>query len=240
MPVFSYIRFSTPEQAMGDSERRQLADAKAWAARKGYELDESLRLTDRGLSGYHGDHRRKGSLGTFLSAVESGAVPAGSILLVENIDRLSREGFVKTLRQIVFKLWDRGITLQTLSPEETYEPGCDNNPKFIALFIYLQRARDESARKSERVGKAREQERREARESKRITGPVPKWLKPIYRVIGKRKEMERVEPIPEAAEAIGMAFDWKFKGLGGEVITQKLNEGPYWKPPKNPKAKTEG
>src|SRR5437016_3288480 len=125
--VYSYIRFSTPEQAMGDSERRQVSDAKDWARRKGLELDESLKLRDRGLSGFHGDHRKKGALGRFLELVEAGKIAQGSILLVENIDRLSREGAVKTLREIIFKLWDKGIVLQTLSPEETYEPGCDNS-----------------------------------------------------------------------------------------------------------------
>ena len=101
-----------------------------FAKKKKLPFDESLRMTDRGLSGYHGLHRTKGVLGTFLRCVENGEVIPGSILVVENIDRLSREGAIKTLQQIIFKLWDRGITLQTLSPEESYEPGCGNDPKF--------------------------------------------------------------------------------------------------------------
>jgi DNA invertase Pin-like site-specific DNA recombinase len=39
--VYSYTRFSTPEQASGDSYRRQLDAAKAWAAKEGLVLDES-------------------------------------------------------------------------------------------------------------------------------------------------------------------------------------------------------
>ena len=55
------------------------------------------------------------------------------------------------LNLAVEKLWDKGIVLQTLHPEETYEPGCSNSPKFVVLILYLQRAHDESLRKSERV-----------------------------------------------------------------------------------------
>src|SRR5262245_19340268 len=89
--AYSYIRFSRPEQSLGDSERRQVDAARAYAARKGLDFDETLQLVDRGRSGYKGDHRTKGVLGKFLKAVEAGDVPAGSILIVENLDRLSRE-----------------------------------------------------------------------------------------------------------------------------------------------------
>jgi DNA invertase Pin-like site-specific DNA recombinase len=44
--AYSYIRFSTPEQAMGDSERRQLALAEAYCARNGLKLStEHIRLS---------------------------------------------------------------------------------------------------------------------------------------------------------------------------------------------------
>ena len=222
--VYSYLRFSTPEQALGDSERRQLDDAKAWVARKGLALDESLQMTDRGLSGYHGVHRTKGALGRFLAAVGAGEVPAGSILLVENVDRLSREGAVKTIREIIGKLWDRGITLQTLSPEETYEPGCDNNPKFIALFIYIQRAFDESKRKSERIRSVRNQERQKAREEKRVlTRKCPAWLRVT--------EAGKYEAIPEAAETIRMIFDLRLGGMGLPSLEKRLNAVAPWTPP---------
>jgi DNA invertase Pin-like site-specific DNA recombinase len=67
-----------------------------------------------------------GYLERFLEQVEAGEIPTDSILLMENIDRLSREGPAQALRQIIFKLWDHHIVLQTLSPEENYPPGCEN------------------------------------------------------------------------------------------------------------------
>lgn len=229
--VYSYLRFSTPEQALGDSERRQLEAARAWAKRKGLELDESIK-PDRGLSGYHGHHRKHGNLGDFLALVESGGVARGSILLVENIDRLGREGVSATLRQIIFKLWDNDITLQTLSPEESYEPGSDESPKFLALFLYMQRARDESAQKSYRIRAARDRARVAAHEEKRVlTKMCPAWL----RVVNKQFEV-----IPEAAETIRMIFELKLQGMGTGTIQVHLNKEAPWTPPANKKRKGTG
>lgn len=223
--VYSYARLSNQEQDMGDSERRQLEMTKAFAEKKGLPFDETLRMTDKGFSGYHGDHRKKGVLGQFLHKVESGAVPRGSILVVENIDRLSREGVVTTLREIIFKLWDYGITLQTLSPEECYEPGCDNEPKFLALWMYMNRAHDESLQKSIRIKSARKNARKLARETGKIlTARCPAWL--------KVKENE-FEVIPEAGETIKMIFDLKLKGVGKVAIAKTLNSNGVWKPPPN-------
>jgi len=87
----SYKRFSTPAQAQGDSLRRQTAMAQAWADRTGVALDTELNLTDEGVSAYTGANLDVGNLGAFLRAVEDGTVPKGSWLLVENLDRLSRE-----------------------------------------------------------------------------------------------------------------------------------------------------
>jgi DNA invertase Pin-like site-specific DNA recombinase len=89
--AYSYKRFSTPAQAEGDSLRRQTAMAQSWADRMGVTLDTELNLTDEGVSAYTGANRDVGNLGAFLRAVEEGVVPKGSWLLVESLDRLSRE-----------------------------------------------------------------------------------------------------------------------------------------------------
>ena len=75
--AYSYVRFSTPEQENGDSLRRQLELSKKFAKTHGLDLDDSLRLTDRGLSAFNGLHRTKGTLGQFLKLVEQGEIPKG-------------------------------------------------------------------------------------------------------------------------------------------------------------------
>lgn len=95
MPLpFSYLRFSSPQQAAGDSVRRQTAAAIDWCRRNKIELDTSLSLRDEGVSAYRGKRRENPdthALAGFLQAVRLGRVPNGSYLIVESLDRLSRE-----------------------------------------------------------------------------------------------------------------------------------------------------
>src|SRR5262245_37525748 len=91
---YSYIRFSTPQQLEGDSLRRQTEAARAWCERNGVHLDTSLTLHDLGKSAFAGKHREnpdRNALAAFLRLVEQGKVPRGSYLVLESLDRLSRE-----------------------------------------------------------------------------------------------------------------------------------------------------
>jgi hypothetical protein len=77
--AYSYIRFSTPEQAAGDSFRRQTELSTHYAKDHGLVLDTSLlSLCDLGLSGFTGANRSKGALSVFLNAVQAGIVCPGS------------------------------------------------------------------------------------------------------------------------------------------------------------------
>jgi DNA invertase Pin-like site-specific DNA recombinase len=231
--VFSYARFSTVEQRKGDSRRRQDEGAETWCKRNHLSLDASLKYVDEGISGYRGAHRTKGKLGLFLKAVEAGLVPSGSILVVENLDRLGREAPSTTLRQTIFKLWDSGITLQTLAPEQTYPPGCDQKPEFIVLILYLQRAWDESQRKAQLANANWEEKQKQAREGNgKVTGSVPAWLKVVYDTTDpERPKIVGFKEIPEAVPVIKQIFQLKAAGLGYGYIARKLNLESAWIPP---------
>src|SRR5947209_2278239 len=85
--AYSYIRFSTPEQAKGDSLRRQTEFTREWCERNSVRLDQSTTLHDLGKSAFTGKHRHnpdRHALAAFLKLVESGRVPAGSYLVIEN------------------------------------------------------------------------------------------------------------------------------------------------------------
>src|ERR1700739_3168974 len=86
---YSYARWSTPEQARGDTLRRQLEMSREYAAEQGLELDETFR--DPGVSAYRGKNRHEGALANFIAQIDSGKIERGSFLLVESLDRLSRE-----------------------------------------------------------------------------------------------------------------------------------------------------
>jgi DNA invertase Pin-like site-specific DNA recombinase len=229
--VFSYVRFSTPQQSEGDSERRQIDAGRAWAERNGYRLDETLRMTDK-LSGYHGHHRKKakGALGKFLRAVEAGSVPAGSILVVENEDRLGREGVSLTLREIIFKLWDHDITLQTLAPEASYPPGSENEPRFVVFILSLQRAWEESKRKGDLISQAWDAWRARIIKGEKCPPPtgLPWWL--CWNADPRVAQRDRLSQQTgtfgikeDAAAVVRLIFKLAAEGLGVRKICMRLN-----------------
>lgn len=86
----SLVRFSTPEQALGDSLRRQLegASAKTYCNQHDLELVESIR--DEGKSGYHGAHRKKRAFGRFVKRCASGGEIPPGVFICEGFDRFTR------------------------------------------------------------------------------------------------------------------------------------------------------
>jgi len=70
--AYSYVRFSTPQQALGDSLRRQVAAAEQFCKENGYTLDRSLTLHDKGIRAFRGENIEIGRLGVFLGLVKAG------------------------------------------------------------------------------------------------------------------------------------------------------------------------
>ena len=69
--AYSYIRFSTPQQALGDSLRRQTEKAAKYAVEHGLTLDTELNLSDLGVSAFRQSNAKKGALRVFLDALEA-------------------------------------------------------------------------------------------------------------------------------------------------------------------------
>lgn len=220
--AYSYIRFSRPEQALGDSERRQLDLARTFATKRGLVLDESLK-PDRGISGFRGKNRKEGSLGQFLELIRQGKIARGSMLVVENIDRLSREGF-NQVHALIRDITEAGITIQTISPECFYDDKSFESSLGFVLFGQIQMANQESLKKSERLLAARQNERVVAANGGRHpnTKNIPEWLE---------YKDQKFTLRPKAKATINQIFRWKAQGLGAGTIVGKLNDGgkeKYW------------
>src|SRR5262245_59654609 len=154
--AYSYIRFSTPEQAKGNSLQRQTDAARAWAARNGVPLDDELIFEDKGVSGFTGANKETGALGVFLECVRDGTVPPGSWLLVESLDRISRQVARKAVRTIE-DIVEGGVTVVDLSDggREYSVETLDKDPMlFMMMVLRFIRANEESATKGVRVAKA--------------------------------------------------------------------------------------
>lgn len=212
--VYSYIRFSTPEQAKGDSLRRQLQKAKDWCDERGLVLDETLR--DLGVSAYTGTNRTTGVLRSFLDLVEAGKVAKGSILLVESLDRLSREAVIDAAARL-FDLIRSGITVVTHADGQEYSSERlrnDWSPLIISITI-MARAHEESKNKGRVVGAAWAKKKQAAREEGRpLTRRCPAWIQ----IVNKKYEV-----IPEKAQIVQRIFRMAIEGYGARTILKALN-----------------
>jgi len=229
--AYSYIRFSTPDQALGDSERRQVEKAEAWAAAKGVVLDRSF--ADRGKSGWKGTNRKKGALGEFLRRIPSPGLPIpeapilpGSYLIVENLDRLSREHPLDSIG-LVRSIIIAGVIIVILETGQEYsEASVRRDPmQMMGLVFELGRGAGESDRKSKLIKASWERRRKDALEGIPLSGQCPAWLK----LEGTRKEGS-YRIVPERAEIVRRIFDMAVAGYGHRAITNKLNDErvPTW------------
>jgi DNA invertase Pin-like site-specific DNA recombinase len=211
---FSYIRFSSPEQAKGDSLRRQTANTAAWCERNGVQLDTSLSLRDLGVSAFKGRHRDdKFALGQFLKLAERGRIPKGSYLIIENLDRLSREDERKALR-VWMDILDAGINIVQLTPETIFRHERTDMVDVMRAIIELSRGHSESRIKSERVGAVWAERKRLAREEGKITaGRRPAWI---------TERDGKPALIADRAAVIRRIYDLATRGYGCGQIARKL------------------
>jgi DNA invertase Pin-like site-specific DNA recombinase len=223
--AFSYLRFSSPEQAKGDSVRRQTEARDAWLARHPtVSLDTSLTLHDRGVSGFSGKHREnpdRHALAAFLKLVEAGRIPEGSYLLLENLDRLSRE-HIRPALTLLLNLIEGGVRVVQLMPaEQVFDKNVEPMQLMMAI-MELSRGHSESATKSIRVGGAWKVKKERAAlgevchkmGGKVLTARCPCWL----RVVGGQLVKDET-----ACAAVRRIFSLCREGHGIGIITKKLN-----------------
>jgi DNA invertase Pin-like site-specific DNA recombinase len=214
--AYSYIRFSTPEQAKGDSLDRQLRLARSYATKHQLDLDETLTFDDKGISAFRGKNAEGGRLGDFLTAVRAELVPPGSFLLVESLDRISRQSARKALRSLE-AICDAGISVVTLGDEHAYtKESLDSDPMslLMSLLIFI-RANEESETKSRRLKGAWEKKRSLAAH-KRLTRRAPAWVR-------FNETTEKFEIIEDRAAVVGRIFEMAASGFGQHKIAETLN-----------------
>jgi len=217
--AYSYIRFSSPEQARGDSYRRQKTAAERFCVEHGLELAASKEYTffDKGLSAYKARHLDdEGQLRRFLDLVEAGTIEPGSYLLVESLDRLSREKITVALPRFM-DLLNKGIAIVTLSDGRVYSAASESIAMELIVSISIMiRAYDESSTKGQRVSAAWSNKKQLARsEMKPLGKACPYWLE---------LRDGQYTPIPERVKAISFIFDMTINGYGQVAVSKELNQ----------------
>ena len=114
--AYSFIRFSRPDALKDDSLKRQIEKSRNYAQAKGLDLDDSLAMKNEAVSTFSDKHNAKGPLGLFLEAVKIAKVPTGSLLIIENLDMLSREELITALN-LFNGIIEKGVSIVTLTDE---------------------------------------------------------------------------------------------------------------------------
>jgi hypothetical protein len=226
--AYSYIRFSTPQQAKGDSVTRQTEKAARYAAEHGLVLDTELNLTDPGVSGYLGKNAKKGALGVFLTAVQDGAVGKGSYLLIENADRLSRDEITNSV-PLFLEIINAGVVVVTLTNGEVYSKERLRTEPWAMSGVTMEliRANQESFRKAQLVAAAKERKRAKLAaadlQDRPYTLQTPAWI--TWNDATKGYDL-----VPERAAVIREIFTLADQGWSVDRIARDLNkrEVPTW------------
>jgi DNA invertase Pin-like site-specific DNA recombinase len=226
--AFSYIRFSHPSQSDGDSLRRQAKAAEEWCARNQARLNTSLTFRDLGKSAFTGAHRQnpdRHALAAFLKLVEQGRVPRGSFLIVESLDRLTRE-HIRPALTLLLNLIEAGVRIVQLKPVEVVYDEHVEPMQLLVAIMELNRGHSESAVKSDRVGgawagkkeAARKRQpqpprKKDGRITQALTSRLPSWME---------ERGGRIVLIPERAAAVRRIFQLAAAGYGLTATVKKL------------------
>lgn len=221
MPLaYSYIRFSTKDQLQGDSLRRQTELSESYCKEHGLTLAE-VPFEDKGVSAYKGGHAATGALSKFLGLVDEGKIKAGSHLLVESFDRLSRED-TDTAMSRFLELRSKGIIIVTLADNKVFDKTSDTAKMTMDLMYSLMimgRAHEESQMKSKRLNAVWSAKRQKAqKEGIPLTSQCPAWIELVdgeYRLI------------PERTKVIKQIVEMTIAGMGKRTITRSLNRSGF-------------
>ncbi|ASE38646.1 recombinase family protein [Brevundimonas vesicularis] len=219
--VHAYVRFSTDRQKDGDSIARQRASAQAEADKRGLKITEWI--SDEGKSAFKGANRKVGNLSKWLARLDAGEIAPGSILILESIDRLSREAVMDALDTYT-RIINAGVTvITTMDGQECNRANL--NAQWTGLIITLSKmavANEESEKKSVR-SKSVWKARRADPSAKRMVAFLPQWLETVDK------------PRPDRVALIHrMAHEVVELGYGTGKVARRLNQDgiPSWGAPR--------
>jgi DNA invertase Pin-like site-specific DNA recombinase len=239
--AYSYVRYSSEEQRAGGSLERQLKATREYCERHNLQLNESLK-PDEACSAFRGKNATEGHLAAFIYDCENGRVAPGSVLIIESLDRLSRNKVQPTLK-LFLTLQEFGVTIVTLKPEKVYNPDKSTYIDYIEPLVYFMRANEESEIKSHRRrdGWKRAREKAASAAAKGKCSPVaswcPAWLQAVRddgvtianpasvsRDLNKAKKSDAAGFTlrPEVAALVRRIFTMAADGLGTHRIVQHL------------------
>ncbi|MBK1815728.1 recombinase family protein [Luteolibacter yonseiensis] len=230
--AYSYIRFSSKKQAKGSSLSRQLEKTRKYCRERGLLLDESMSYQDLGVSAWKGmnlDDRN--GLGQLVAACQDGLIPPGSAIVVEAMDRISRQRPRRVSTLLGRFLDEFRVEIHLIGIEKVLLPdvptAAEEGMDLMYIAMLASRAAEEQETKSDRLKAAFERKRRKVADGTKLMetkpGKMPWWI--VYN--GKS-----LESPPDRAEVVRSIYLWTADGVTAPEIARRLQASgiPTWRP----------
>lgn len=223
MPTaYAYVRYSSALQSEGDSVERQTTPLTLFAQRFGVEVSETF--IDEGVSSFHGDNIRRGRFRDLLDKIENGEIARGDFLVIESIDRISRQQMDETATQL-YEILRKGIKIYTTADERLYSIEDKNKDieNYMMIGLIAKRANEESEMKSRRRRSAWRKAKKLAREEQKVFSGSQNTP---YGLCVKNGQFEIIE---EEAKEIRLIFELlKYQGVSKTVREVNQDSKRVW------------
>ena len=147
--AYAYVRYSSTVQSLGDAVDRQISPLKAFTLETGVEVVETI--IDEGVSSFRGDNANKGKFKEVLARIERGVIRSGDYLVVESIDRITRQRVLDGV-DLLQGILRSGVKIYTTTDLKcySYEDPSKDFENLIMISLIAKRANEESEIKSKR------------------------------------------------------------------------------------------
>jgi DNA invertase Pin-like site-specific DNA recombinase len=231
--AYSYVRFSTAKQELGDSLRRQVEACEKYCREHNLDL-HPVSYRDLGVSAFKKKNIESGALAAFIDAVKTGKVAKGSYLVIEQFDRMSRADTDVALK-LLLDLVHSGIRVVTLVDEKVWDKAAVKDiGNLILAIVFMSRANNESSMKASRLSAvwgAKKKGAADGTARRIVTSECPRWLAPNEDKTGFIVLHDRVESVKKV-------FEMRINGHGVTAIVSRANEEQWPCPGKPPVRKS--
>ncbi|MFF7707366.1 recombinase family protein [Pseudomonas sp. NPDC007930] len=147
--AYAYVRYSSTAQGMGDTVERQTSPLEDFTLHTGIQITKLF--IDEAVSSFRGANARTGKLKDILESIKSGELRRGDYLVVESIDRITRQPVFNGV-SLLQDILRTGVKIYTTIGKKEYSDEIKRNglSTILEIAVIAERAHDESQHKSDR------------------------------------------------------------------------------------------
>jgi len=221
-PAYFYTRISSKAQISGEGINRQedfitkFLDGINNNSEGNVQYIQSKIINDSGVSAYDGSNILDGELGKFIIDAENGKIEQGSLLILEALDRLSRQKISES-RKLIQRIFDAGIKIAIVKYNIIFDDSSSNEiGADLLVTAGLHLAFMESEQKSVRLRDTFARKREKIANGIAVKNShMPFWL--TY-------ENNNFTLLAEQVKHVKLIFKLRLEGMGLHSITRYFNE----------------